>query len=57
VGLPDAILFLRISQVGVFQQPHLITSIYFGYTTPYWSFAYSALACFREVNLVIPRRS
>ena len=27
VGLPDAILFLPISQVGVFQQPRLFTSI------------------------------
>jgi hypothetical protein len=27
VGLPDAILFLRISRVGVFQQPRLISSI------------------------------
>jgi hypothetical protein len=25
VGLPDAILFLRISRVGVFQQPQAIT--------------------------------
>src|ERR1035441_1659383 len=27
VGLPDAILFLRISRVGVFQQPQAITLI------------------------------
>src|ERR1035438_9086935 len=33
VGLPDAILFLRISRVGVFQQPLLISTVRLGHCT------------------------